>query len=89
LDIRVLEQEIMQAKRMDDSADAHAMYRIQMDLCIDLDNNLLQLLKGKDDLLEGMRALEVEKSQGLETLNPKRMTLFEVGYVWLEEDGAN
>ena len=61
-DIRVLEQEIMQAERMDDCADARAMYRIRTNPRIDADANLLQSLEKKYDWLMGMRALKAEKN---------------------------
>ena len=85
--IRVLEREMMQAKRMDDSSadDARAAYGID-DAYVD---DLPQSLEEKDDWLRGMRALEAEKSRSLENLNAKTSTLFEAGRVWSEEDGAN
>ncbi len=85
--IRVLEREIMQAKRMDDSSadDARASYGID-DADVD---DVPQSLEEKDDWLRGMRALEAEKSGSLENLNAQMSTLFEAGRVWSEEDGAN
>ena len=92
--IRVLERDIMQAKRMDDSSakdDARAVYGIRTDPRIDGADvdDLPQSLEEKDDWLRGMTALEAEKSRGLENLNAKMITLFEAGRVWSEEDGAN
>ena len=92
--IRVLERDIMQAKRIDDSSakdDARAVYGIRTDPRIDDADvdDLPQSLEEKDDWLRGMTALEAEKSRGLENLNAKIITLFEAGRVWSEEDGAN
>ena len=85
--IRVLELEIMQAKRMDDSSadDARASYGID-DADVD---DVPQSLEEKDDWLRGMRALEAEKSGSLENMNAQMSNLFEAGRVWSEEDGAN
>ena len=52
----------MQAERMDDCADARAMYRIRTNPRIDADANLLQSLEKKYDWLMGMRALKAEKN---------------------------
>jgi hypothetical protein len=87
--IHVLEQEIVQAKRMNDSADARAMYGIRTDPRIEADDDLLQSLEEKDDWLQGIRALEVEKSRGLENLNAKRIALLVASRVWSEEGDAN
>ncbi len=81
--VGVLERE-MQARRNAgggiDSDDVRAMYGIRTESSIDDAADYdIQSVEERNDWLEGMRALEEERSLGLEKLNAMRIALFEDG----------